>query len=100
MKPLFLFIALTAFTLCNAQTIDNTLATVTEQQGIYIFMLSKPTQKYDYMGTVKIKLKWTGEPDEMLRKMLNKLKQDYPKANGIIFTNLNMESADVVMFRN
>lgn len=35
----------------------------------------------------------------MLNAMLRKLKKEYPTADGIIFTSVNMEKADAIKFK-
>lgn len=89
---LFLF---TAFTIIS----DKGSATVDQKEGLYIFILSKPTAEYEYLGSVKKSLSWTGQPEEMLNSMIKKVKNEYPKADGIIFTTLGMSKADAVKFK-
>jgi hypothetical protein len=89
------FLLLTAFTFF----VDRASGTVDQKQGLYIFMLSKPVAEYEYLGSVKKSLAWTGQPEEMLNSMIKKVKKDYPDANGIIFTSVNMERADAIKFK-
>lgn len=88
---------LTAF---KTETADKSSAIVDQQQGLYIFILSKPTTEYDYLGSVKKGLAWTGQPGEMLNSMIKKVKKDYPKADGIIFTAIDMDKADAIRFKD
>lgn len=88
MKLLFVFL------LSLSQT-----ATVDQQEGVSIFILCKPVAEYEYLGTVKIKAAWTGEPEEMLNIALKKVKKEYPLADGIIFTRLAMDKADAIKFK-
>jgi hypothetical protein len=74
-------------------------ATVDQKEGVYIFMLSKPAAGYDYLGTVQKVIAISGKPDEMLTSMIRKAKKEYPSADGIIFTSVNMDVADVVKFK-
>lgn len=62
-------------------------------------MLSKPTQDYDYLGSVKKSVAWSGKPDEMLNSLLKKVKKEYPNADGMIITNIDMDKADAVKFK-
>ena len=90
------------FTLCaTAQTPEtkHSEATVNQMQGVYIFMYSKPNAEYTYLGSIKIKTAWSGQPEEMLNITLRKLKKDYPGADGIIFTSAQMEMIDVIKFK-
>jgi hypothetical protein len=72
---------------------------VEQQQGVYIFVQSKPTAQYDYLGSIKVPQQFTGEPHEQLNTALKKLKKEFPSANGIIFTDLDMKGADAVKFK-
>ena len=86
---------LTAFVFIS----DKGSATVDQQQGLYIFMLSKPTAEYEYLGSVKKGLAFTGQPNEMLNSMIKKVKKDFPNAEGIIFTAIGMDKADAIQFK-
>ena len=78
---------------------DRGAAVATQVEGIYIFMLCKPATDYHYLGTVEKKgIVMTGKPDEMLKIMVKKVKKQYPTAEGIIFTELNMYKADCINF--
>jgi hypothetical protein len=79
--------------------IDKTAATVDMQEGVSIFILSKPKQNFDYLGTVKIKMTWSGAPDELLKKAIKKVKSEYPQADGIVFANIDLDKADAVKFK-
>jgi hypothetical protein len=74
-------------------------ATVDQKEGYYIFVMSKPTTEYEYMGSVKKGMSWTGAPTEMLNSIIKKVKKDYPKADAIIFTTIDMDKADAVKFK-
>lgn len=87
---------LTAFTLVS----DKRSATVEDREGVYIFMFSKPTAEYEYLGTVKkTGIVWTGEPKEMFNILLRRCKKDYPDADGIIFSDVSLDHADCVKFK-
>ena len=78
---------------------DKSAATVEQKEGVYIFLFSKPTSAYDYLGSVKKSIAWSGKPEEMLNSMLKKIKKEYPQANGMIFTNMDMDKADAIKFK-
>jgi ABC-type glycerol-3-phosphate transport system substrate-binding protein len=101
MKKIFLGLAALAFFL-TAFTIlaDKSSATVDQKEGLYVFILSKPTAQYEYLGSVKKVLAWSGKPEEMLNSLIKKVKKEYPKANGIIFTNVDMDKADAIEFKD
>lgn len=89
-------IFLTAFKMLS----DKGSATVDQKEEIYIFICSKPTAEYEYLGSVKKTLAWSGQPDEMLNSMIKKVKKEYPKAEGIIFTSIAMDKADAIQFKD
>ena len=78
---------------------NKAMGTVDRQEGLLIFMLSKPVAEYDYLGTVKIKAAWTGEPSEMLNIAIKKVKKEFPQCEGIVFTTLAMDKADAIKFK-
>ncbi len=88
-------ILLTAFTVIS----DKSTAIAEQKEGLYIFLLSKPTTEYEYLGSVKKVLAWSGKPEEMLNSMIKKVKKEYPKADGIVFTNIDMDKADAIQFK-
>ena len=98
MKKIILTAA-AAFALLAFRAIqDNSEAKAEQIQGVYIFHLSKPVQPYTYLGSIKKGAAWEGKPTEMLNSQLKNLKKDYPGADGIIFTTLNMDKADAIKF--
>ena len=79
---------------------DNSMATVEQTEGIYVFMLSKPVGKYEYMGTVEKKgIVMSGKPEEMLNIMIKKAKKEYPQCQAIVFTKVDMYKADCIKFK-
>lgn len=83
-----------------AQEADKSLAKADIQQGLYIFMLSKPVSDYEYLGSIKKGgFVWTGKPTEMLNIMIRRAKRDYPDADAIIITTISMDMADVIKFK-
>lgn len=89
-------VVLTAFTIVS----DKGSATVDQKEGLYVFLLSKPTAENEYLGSVEKGFALTGQPEEMLNSMIKKVKKKYPKANGIVFTNLDMDKADAIQFKD
>lgn len=85
----------TAFTIPQ----DADKALVDQKEGIYIFMLSKPVAQYEYLGSVKKTVSWSGEPEEMLNGIIKKVKKEYPRAQGIVFTSVDMNKADAIIFK-
>ena len=78
---------------------DKADATTERIEGLYVFIHSKPKAEYDYLGSIKKVVVLNSEPEGMLNAMLRKLKKEYPTADGIIFTSMNMEKADAIKFK-
>jgi hypothetical protein len=99
-KVLVPFIALCviamSFTLVET---DKTKATVDQMDGLYVFIKSKPVAEYEYLGSVSKAIAWSGKPEEMLNSMIKKVKKEYPKADGIVFTSVDMDKADAIQFK-
>jgi hypothetical protein len=68
-------------------------------QGVYIFIHSKPVLEYEYKGTCKLGVTWSGKASEAINGMIKKVKKDFPEADGIIFTDENLWQADAVKFK-
>lgn len=90
--------SLTAGTAQTAGT-NHALAEVNQMQGIHLFFMCKPVTPYTYLGSVKIKIVWSGRPDEMVDVALKKIKKEYPTADGIIFTTALMDQIDAIKFK-
>lgn len=98
-----ILIILAASTLCLfafTHEIDKSAAKAEQIEGKYIFILSKPTQQYKYLGSVKKTISLTGQPQELINSIVKKVKKEYPTADGIIFKDLELSSADAIMFNN
>jgi hypothetical protein len=93
-------IALFSAFMPGTNEIRKNAADVEQKEGLYIFMLSKPQCEYEYLGSEKKVLSWSGKPEEMLNSMIRKVKKEYPKAEGLIFTNISMDKCDVIAFKD
>ena len=89
-----------AFTIVNYELKNNT-AEVEQSQGVFLFTDSKPLKEYEYLGTVKALIgfdaQYTGVRDKLLKKMKNK----YPNADGIIFrfNSAGADQGDAIRFK-
>lgn len=92
---LFLFLAISATT-----TNEFRLAEANQQEGVYIFVDSKPVAKYDYLGTVKTNC--CRQYKGIRNKLLKKAKKSFPDANGLIirFSTGGIDRADVIFLTN
>ena len=102
-KPIIAFVAgiaiVSLFSFKLIYEAKKSTAEAEQQQGLYIFILNKPVLTYDYLGSVKKTLAWSGQPEEMLNSMIKKVKKDHPNADGIIFTTVSMDKADAIKFK-
>ena len=94
------FVAVLTSSFVKWPSADNGMANVEQIEGIYVFMLSKPVGKYEYMGTVEKKgIVMSGKPEEMLNIMIKKAKKEYPQCQAIVFTKVDMYKADCIKFK-
>lgn len=101
MKRLTVFLLVCFYFLnSNAQEEKNfSLAYVGERiNGIYIFVLSEPAQKYEYIATVDVDMNWTGTLSENFEKAIKKAKKKHPYFNGLIFQKKDLSKADLIKF--
>lgn len=71
-------------------------------QGIYIFTDSKPVSEYDYKGSVKIKMSFSGAQYSDIRdKFIEKMKKEFPDADGLILSlqSGGTDVADAIKFK-
>lgn len=101
MKKLFIVLAIAALGLTAFKFInDKAAATVDQKEGIYIFICSKPAAEYQFLGSVKkTGLVMSGSPAEMFNTLMKRCRKDYPQADGIIFSSVDMDHADCVKFK-
>lgn len=78
---------------------DKSLASVDRVDGYYIFIMSKPEAKYEYMGSVNKSIALTGKPEEMFKGIIKKIKKEYPRADAIMFTSIELDKADAIKFK-
>lgn len=97
MKKLFLISAL-LFSI-NSFAGVNDSAKVERIEGIYVFNFSKPVGNYDYNGTIKKSFAISGAPAEMINSLIKKCKKEYPTANAIIITSIDMDKADCITIK-
>jgi len=118
---LILFTALFAFSCSNSNrntSINNSKASATAQtvNGIYVFVKSKPTSRYDFLGAIELKWydKLTTLDQQNLESVIhnltgilsfrdnlvntiNEVKQKYPSADGVIFDD-DMGRCEAIKF--
>ncbi len=101
MKKLFPIIALSAIALfAFKQTTNKATANVEQRQGIYVFVLAKPANDYQVLGTVKRGFSISGKPTEVIDAQIKKVLKEFPQANGIIYSSLDLDRANVVRIKD
>lgn len=79
---------------------DKATAQVEQRQGLYVFVLSKPAGNYETLGSVSGRsINFVGKPEGMLDDLLKKVRQDYPQADGVIFSSINMDAAIAIRLK-
>lgn len=91
-------------TLIAARTApDYSKAETNQVQGLFLFVDSKPTHEFTYLGTVKNGTRFTGSAQytAVRDRLIKKIKADYPEADGIIFyfNNGETDRADAIKFK-
>jgi hypothetical protein len=94
MKKLTILIAFVGLALVATRPAANLADAQAEQvSGLYVFIKAKPTSTFKYLGTVKGPTFSNPDFDTMFPKMLKKVQEEYPQANGVIF-NGEMSSSE------
>lgn len=83
---------------------DKSLARVEQMQGLYVFVDSKPVAEYLYLGSVKGAgggAGWNPQYNPIRDRMIKKVKEDYPQANGIILhlNHSGKDQADAILIK-
>lgn len=82
-----------------AQEKKEVFAAPDQQNGYYIFFKSKPAGNYEFLGSEKIGVVLLSS-DECEKKIFKKVAENYPAANGLIFTGLNYCECEAVKIEN
>jgi len=101
----------------NAAIENKANSTVEAMNGIYVFIKSKPINRYEYLGSIE--LKWYDRLTDLdrqnihsaikslagiisfsdnLENTLAQVKQKYPTADGVIFDD-QMSRCEVILFK-
>lgn len=73
------------------------MAVADQEQGIYIFVRSKPALNYKFLGKVNMpEVVWNGKPKEMMNIAIRRAAKQFPEANGIIFQSENFGKVDAI----
>lgn len=72
-------------------------AMVNQQQGLYVFIFSAPTQHFETLGTVqKTGITFTNKPRELFNIICRRAKRNFPTGNAIIFDDITLKHATVI----
>ena len=86
----------------KSHQLKKNLAEVNQVQGVYIFVDSKPSMEYEYLGTVEMKGSWgSGQYQDVRDKLLKKLKAKFSQAEGAIFNfhDGGTDKVDAIKFK-
>lgn len=73
------------------------LATVDQEEGILLFIHSKPAGNYKFLGRLNMpEMVWNGRPSEMVNIAIRRARRQYPDANGIVIQSDNFGKVDAV----
>jgi hypothetical protein len=73
------------------------MAVVDQEQGLYIFIRSKPASNYKFLGKVNMpEVVWSGKPGEMMNIAVRRSRRQFPEANGIIFQSESFDKVEAV----
>lgn len=94
---LLILLSATAFKIL----LDHSSATANQEQGYFIFIESKPITPYEYLGTIELNnwSTYSGSPKQLMNKAIDKAKRDYPKCDGLIFSDMEMHKIDCIKFK-
>lgn len=92
----FLIITILAFS-GKKHIAKKTDAEVERIQGMCVFIYSKPTTEYTYLGSVSAPPGGTGA-SALVNHLIKKGKKRYPSADGIIFTDEKLHKVDLIQF--
>jgi len=93
------FLLLMYFLLMSAGIIPegkSSSAEVNQIDGLYIFIESKPTNEYKFLGSEKKSITWTGSGKESIRGVIKKIKKNFPEADGVIFESIDLDKGDAI----
>lgn len=103
MKVFLIFTALISLLIAARVNPEHNRAKVNQLQGLYVFTDAEPVQDYDYLGTVQngIRLAGSSQYQPVRDRLIKKIKEQYPEADGIIFhfANNAPDMADAIKFR-
>lgn len=81
--------------------IEKNSATVETQEGIQVFCFAKPVNKYEILGTIKIKgMVKSTRGNYLVKLLVERAKSDYPSSEAIIVsTESGLEVAEAIRFK-
>lgn len=76
----------------------NSVGSVEQVNGLYVFYRSKPCKTYEDLGTVKPGITLTTKGSELIDALIEKAKKKYPTGDAIVISDPDMNSASVIKF--
>ena len=98
MKTLKQLLVVTVAVLLASFTLNTPVTALPDKElGIYLFIRSKPVNKFESLGPVNMpEVVWSGRPNEMIDIAVRRVKRQYPNANGIIFLSERMGKVEAI----
>lgn len=96
---IFIGIAFTALVGAGIENyvVNKRSAEVNNRMGLLVFTDCTPLVEYEYLGTVKYKLTFSGQYHEIIPALLKQAKKNFPNADAIIY--VSGEQADCIRFK-
>jgi hypothetical protein len=94
-------VTLTALTaMVQNYQVKKATAEVDQEQGVLIFIRSKPVMEYEFLGKVNMpEVVWSGKPKEMVSTAVKRATKQFPKADAIIIQSENFGDVDAIKFK-
>lgn len=103
MKTFLIATALIGLLIAARTNQDNGRANVNQLQGLYVFTDATPAHDFEYLGTVEngIRLAGSSQYQPVRDRLIKKVKEKYPDAEGIIFHFVNnaADKAEAIRFK-
>ena len=88
-KYFFILVCGLCLSFAPRQEVNTTAqANVEKTDGLFLFIMSKPAEKYETLGTIKTPaVVWNDKLKTTIKVAVKQCKKQYPSATGVIFTS-------------
>lgn len=71
------------------------------EEGLYVYIRSKPVKDFDFLGKVNMpEMVWSGKPKEMMNIAVRRAAKQFPEANAIIFKSENFDKVEAIKIKD